>query len=133
MLFWPVLVNMALVIFLYFKLVAVKKQAVAEGTVDEERRSLHDDAWPDSVMKVNNCIRNQFEVPVLFYAVMWIITSVGAQGPIALTLAWVFVVTRILHAREHIGDNFVPRRRRYFTIGVVMVLLLVLRAAWELL
>jgi len=130
---WPVLLNILLAILLYFKLIAVKKRAAAEGAVDESRRALHDDAWPDNVVQVNNCIRNQFEVPVLFYAVVGVVYALNAVNWIVLSLAWIFVASRYFHAYVHTGSNFVPRRRRFFTISVLSVLALGAYAAWQLL
>ncbi len=130
---WPVLLNIVLAVLLYFKLISVKKAAVAEGTVDEDRRALHDDAWPDSVVQVNNCIRNQFEAPVLFYAVIGVVYALNAVNWIALSLAWIFVVSRYFHAYVHTGSNFVPRRRRFFTVSVLSVLALTVYAVLQLL
>lgn len=129
---WPVLFNIGLAILLYFKLIAAKKRAVAEGSVDEERRALHDDAWPDSVVQVNNCIRNQFEAPVLFYAAIGVIYALSAVNWVTLSLAWIFVVSRYFHAYVHTGSNYVPRRRRFFTVSVVSVLALTVYAAFQL-
>ena len=107
MLLLPVLVQVLLTIFLYVALAVAKSRAVKAGLVDLERRALHDDAWPESVMKINNNIRNQFEVPVLFYVI---------------ALAWLFVASRVVHAWIHTHSNYVPARRRVFTVGVVVVL-----------
>ncbi len=132
LIFWPVLANLLLAILLYFKLISVKKRAVAEGRVDESRRALHEDAWPDEVLQVNNCIRNQFEVPVLFYVAVGVIYALGVVNWIALSLAWVFVASRYFHAYIHTGSNFVPKRRRFFTIGVLSVLAMAVYASWLL-
>ena len=40
-------------------------EALAHGEVDLARRGLTTTLWPESVVKINNNIRNQFEVPVL--------------------------------------------------------------------
>ncbi len=129
---WPVLANLLLAILLYFKLISVKKRAVAENRVDESRRALDDDAWPDDVRQVNNCIRNQFEVPVLFYVAVGVIYALNMINWVALSLAWIFVASRYFHAYIHTGSNFVPKRRRFFTIGVMSVLAMMLYAAWIL-
>lgn len=56
--FWPVVVQMALTLYLYIRLKDVKAEAVKAGGVDRQKTGLHPDAWPDSVLKVNNNIRN---------------------------------------------------------------------------
>ena len=115
--FAPVLVQVALTLWLYIYLAIAKSRAVKAGEVDEARRALHDDAWPDSVLQINNCIRNQFEVPVLFYALIGILWSTGGANIYIHIAAWIFVISRIAHAVVHTGTNFVPLRRKLFTAG----------------
>jgi hypothetical protein len=40
-----------------------------------------------------------------------------------------FVASRVLHAWVHVTSNVVRIRRRIFTVGVMMVLILLLQAA----
>jgi hypothetical protein len=120
--FLPVVAQVWLVIGLYALLARGKKQAAAKGEVDEARRALHADAWPDSVRQINNNIANQFELPVLFFVLLLALYSLGVAGHFAQALAWVFVGSRYLHAHEHVGRNLVPRRRALFSIGVIAVL-----------
>lgn len=117
----PVLAQVLLTITMYVALAVAKRKAVAAGLVDLERRALHDDAWPDSVLKINNNIRNQFELPVLFYVTAVIHWQLGDPGAWTLVLAWLFVASRIVHAWIHTHSNFVPARRRVFTFGVLVV------------
>jgi len=128
LIFLPVLMQIALVIALYVYLAIAKSRASQKGEVDKDRRALHDDAWPESVLKINNCIRNQFEVPVLFYALIFILWSLGAVNIFVHVVAWLFVATRIVHAYIHTGSNYVPLRRGVFSIGVLILLVLSLFA-----
>lgn len=124
LIFIPVLVQVLLTIVLYMVLNVRKIRAVKAGDVNEARRGLYDDAWPEYVLKVNNCIRNQFEVPVLFYVVSISLAVLGAVSMPALVLAWLFAASRIAHAYVHTGSNYVPLRRKIFTVGVLIVLLM---------
>ncbi|MCG8312062.1 MAG: MAPEG family protein [Pseudomonadales bacterium] len=120
--FFPIIVHILLVIALYIVLSTRKNQAVASGNVDESRRGLFDDAWPESVIKVNNCIRNQFEIPILFYMIAFMLWALNAVDAITLILSWAFVVSRVVHAFIHTGTNTVPIRRKIFTLGVLILL-----------
>lgn len=124
LIFFPLVVQILLTLTLYIALSVRKNQAVRAGTVDETRRGLFDDAWPIEVIKVNNCIRNQFEVPVLFYLLGIMLWSLHAVDVLALTLAWLFVASRIAHALVHTGSNHVPTRRRIFMFGTLLVLVM---------
>ena len=118
----PALAQVLLTILVYGALAAAKARAAKAGRVDEGRRALHDDAWPESVMQINNNIRNQFEVPVLFYVLTIILWQLNETGVLAQSLAWLFVVSRYVHAWIHTGSNYVPARRKVFMFGCVLVL-----------
>ncbi|MFZ2508914.1 MAG: MAPEG family protein [Steroidobacteraceae bacterium] len=133
LIFAPVLVQVLLTLAVYTLLAWAKSRAIRLGQVNLARRALHDDAWPESVMKINNNIRNQFEVPVVFYAVSFTLWALDAVGLAALSAAWLFAAGRIVHAYAHIVPNYVPVRRRVFTFGWAMVIIMTLLAVWELL
>lgn len=122
--FLPIVVQTLLILWLYILLNQRKQQATSQGQVDESRRGLFDDAWPESVIKVNNCIRNQFEVPVLFYVLCIALSALNAVGWLVLACAWLFVASRIAHAIVHTGSNIVPVRRRLFMVGTVLVIVM---------
>jgi len=130
--FGPVVGQVFLTLFVYLRLLQVKKRAAAEGLVDRTRVALRDDAWPDYVIQVNNNIRNQFELPVLFYGVCFVLWALEAVSVVALVLAWVFVASRIVHTWIHLGSNYIPNRRRVFTVGWWVLLAMMLLVAWQL-
>jgi hypothetical protein len=117
LIFGPVLVQVALTLFVYVVLIRTKIRAMRAGKVDLARRALHNDAWPDDVMQINNNIRNQFELPVLFYVLSLMLWALHAVHWLVLIAASVFVASRVVHVYIHIGTNYVPARRRAFTVG----------------
>jgi len=124
LIFLPVLVQMLLVVSMYFALAVAKTRAIKAGLVDNQRRALHEDAWPESVQKINNNIRNQFQLPVLFYVLATVLYLLNAVGLLTLWFAWAFVVSRIVHALIHAGPNAVPVRFLAWLLGFVCVLFL---------
>ena len=129
LIFIPVLIQITLTLGLYILLGIAKSRALKLGDVNEDRRGLHDDAWPDSVLKINNCIRNQFETPVLFYVLVLLFAATGSVTPIVHTLVWLFVLSRLIHAYIHTGSNYVPLRRKVFTFGCLLLIILSIFAA----
>jgi len=129
LIFWPVLTQVALTILGYIMLGIVKTRAVKTGNVDLEKTALNNDAWPDSVLKISNNIRNQFQVPVLFFVLSFIFYSLDAVSVPVLSLAWAFVITRVIHAYIHMSSNYVPARFSVFTLGFVIMVLLAILAA----
>jgi hypothetical protein len=130
--FWPVLALVLMTLLIYVRLIKVKIRELRAGRVNLERRALHEDAWPESVLQINNNIRNQFELPVLFYIVCGVLWALDAVGALALVAAWLFVASRIAHAWVHLTSNYVPNRRRLFTVGWWILVFMVLLAGWEL-
>jgi hypothetical protein len=77
--------------------------------------------WPDDAAKRAANFRNQFEVPVLFYAVVAFALITKGADTTMIVLAWLFVLTRIVHAAIHIGPNKVRWRSPAFALGFVVV------------
>jgi hypothetical protein len=67
-LLWPMAIQILLTLLVFIPLGKRKKAAVDAGTADLSRTALDNSAWPDEVLKVSNNIQNQFQLPVLFYA-----------------------------------------------------------------
>lgn len=83
--------------------------------------------WPDAAAKRAANYSNQFEMPVLFYAVCAFALIVKGADTIMIALAWAFVITRILHAYVHIGSNRVKVRMPIFALGALIVLIMWLK------
>jgi hypothetical protein len=132
LIFWPVAVMVLATLLIYVRLIKVKIRELKAGRVDMERRGIHEDAWGESVMLINNNIRNQFELPVLFYVVCLVLWALEAVGILALVAAWLFVLSRIAHAWVHLTSNYIPNRRRFFTVGWWILVFMVLLVIWQL-
>ena len=132
LIFWPVLVMVLLTLLIYVRLIKVKIREMRAGKVDMARRGLHEDAWGEAVLQINNNIRNQFELPVLFYVVCGVLWALEAVGILALVAAWLFVISRVAHAWVHLTSNYIPNRRRFFTAGWWILAFMVLLAMYRL-
>ena len=131
--FLPVLVQILLTIAGFMLLGVRKAKAIKAGEVDSTKTALDNDAWPDYVVMVSNNMRNQFQVPVLFYVLCFMFYSINAVTTTVLYLAWAFVISRIIHAYIHMSSNYVPARFRVFTIGFVIMTIMTILAAKALL
>jgi hypothetical protein len=129
---WPVLVQIMLTWIMFILLGLRKTQDIKTGKVDRAKTALDNKAWSDDVIKVSNNIANQFQTPVLFYALCFIIFSLNTVTTEVLILAWIFVASRIMHAYVHIGSNHVPYRMNIFLLGCVALILMSLYCVWQL-
>jgi hypothetical protein len=121
LLLWPLVAQVVLVLLLFIRLGQVKDRARATGAVDLVVTALDNDAWPDEVRQVANNIRNQFQVPVLFFVLVLALFAHGSADVFALVLAWLFVASRVAHSYIHIGSNYVPNRTRAFKLSLLFV------------
>ncbi len=118
---WPLLAQILLTLLMYLKLAAVKKREIDAGNVDLKATALDQRAWPESVIKINNNLRNQFETPILFYVLCMLLWALGGVGIATLVIAALYVVARYAHAFIHTTSNVVPYRFLMFMISMVML------------
>jgi len=131
--FYPLLIQIILVMVLYILLGIEKSKAVKAGSVDRKKTALHNDAWPDHVLRVSNNIRNQFETPILFFVLSMVFFSLKSVDVTVLILCCAFVVSRIVHSYIHVTSNYVPKRRGVFMVGCVILIVLIFLAMKSLL
>lgn len=130
--FWPVLAQVLLTLIMFILLGVRKAKVVKAGQVNRQQAALDNRVWPEDVVKVSNNIANQFEAPVLFYVLCLVIYSIDAAGTAAVVLAWLFALSRYAHAYVHVGSNYVPMRLRLFLVGCLVLLAMLILAAWKL-
>lgn len=123
-LLWPMAIQILLTLLVFIPLGKRKKAAVDAGTADLSRTALDNSAWPDEVLKVSNNIQNQFQLPVLFYALCLGFMVNNSVSLLVVGLAWTFSVTRIAHAYVHINSNYIPHRMGLFSLGLVCLLVM---------
>lgn len=120
--FWPLVAHAFLVFCLYALLVVRRAAVVRSGKV--ERIAFRENlAEPEESRVVNRAIANQFELPVLFYAVSVLLFITEADNIFAVVLAWIFVAARYVQAAMQLTGNL-PLRRLFFMIGFVMLFLM---------
>lgn len=94
-----------------------REVGMADVAVSTER-------YPEPARLAAANFSNQFETPVLFFALVLIATHVGATGYAMAALAWAFVATRIVHTLIHTGGNDLRRRALVFAAGVACLFLM---------
>jgi hypothetical protein len=98
----PVFVHVVLVIGLVIATGRGRVAAVRAGEVRLKDIALDSSRWPERLRKLANNYQNQFELPVLFYAVMALLIATGLADGVTLVLAWAFVASRLVHSFIHV-------------------------------
>ena len=112
----PVFVQVGLTFFIMFWMARLRMAALNSGAVKPDDINLRQQRWPPQATQVANCFHNQLELPFLFYVVVAFILITSTNSLIFVILAWVFVLSRLVHAYIHTGGNDV--RSRSIAIGV---------------
>lgn len=120
---WPVIAHVALVFSLYILLSTRRMRAVREGRARPEQFRENREEPAESLV-VKNAIANQFELPVLFYAVSILLYLVDADNPATVAGGWLFVALRCAHAYVHVTSNRLRYRRPLFIAGLAVLGLL---------
>lgn len=130
--FWPMIAHAALVfgvyILIFLRRIAALKAGNARASQFRENRD-----EPAESLFVRNNLANQFELPVLFYAVGVALYVTGGSTTAALVLAWIFTLSRYLHAFIHITSNRIRYRQPAFALGYLALGMMWLLFAWHLL
>lgn len=121
---WPMLAHIAWVCMLYAWLTYARTRAVRSGEIDHSVFVLGRDE-PLHVARITRNLANQFELPVIFYAVVVLLVATGNVTTIDIVAAWVFVAGRVIHTLVQTLTDNVPLRGQVFLINFAGVVVLV--------
>lgn len=127
-LLYPVFAQVALTVVLLMLTGRARVGALRAGKVKIGDVALGQQAWPPGPTQRANAYANQFEIPVLFFAVVAFALITRKADTVMVALAWAFVASRLVHALIHVGSNNVQHRFFAFLVGVALVV-----AMWVLL
>lgn len=127
----PLFVEVILTLVLWLWMCWARRQAFVTRAVHPRDIALGQQNWPPKVAQVSNSFRNQFELPVLFYVLTILSIITRHADVIFVVLAWVFVLSRIVHAAIHVTTNRVMQRGTVYGIGgfvlIVMWIIFIVR------
>ena len=86
---------------------------------------------PPVVANPSDNLKNLFELPVVFYALVLYLYVTSQVDPLYLGAAWLFFAFRVLHSAVHCTFNLVPLRFGLYAVSAVMLWFMVLRVAWH--
>ena len=86
---------------------------------------------PPEVANPSDNLKNLFELPTIFYAVVLYLFAAGQVDGLYLGAAWIFFGFRVLHSAVHCTFNFVPLRFWLYAISALALWFMVLRIAWR--
>lgn len=132
LIFWPAFAQVLLTIVVLLAL--GRARAVS---MKARKQSLDDIAmnrptdWDEQATKASNLYKNNFEMPVLFFACIGFALALQINSPVLVALAWLFVATRAVQSYVHLGANQVTYRGSAFLVGGLAVLLMWIMLAFN--
>ncbi len=126
---YPVFIQVLLFFVVAVLLLGARRRAMRSMKLEPGQLAMGKAPWPDEAVKRAANYTSQFELPVLFYAVVAFALIVKAADTIMIGLAWAFVLSRFLHTAIHVGSNRIRFRTPAFALGFLCVLLMWVRLA----
>lgn len=125
-------VILSLIVLLYMASRRLPALAARRPSPEQlQQRKTYDEELPAAARFPSENYKNLFELPVLFFVLSFCALITGLGGTMMVTLAWIFVATRVVHSLIHCTYNNVMHRFLVFLLGVlvviVMLLLLIMR------
>jgi len=125
---WPMLAHIGWVFMLYAWLTVARARAVKSGQIDYSCFVLGREE-PLAVARITRNLANQFELPVIFYALVVLLVALGQVTVYDVIAAWLFVAGRVVHTLVQTLTDNVPLRGQVFTINFLAVVALAALAA----
>ncbi|GJE44271.1 MAPEG family protein [Methylobacterium soli] len=117
----PVFVQVFLTFGLLIVLGRRRFAEIGAGRVRIGQIALGERNWPPKVQAAANAFSNQFEIPILFFALVPLALVTRKADLLFVVLAWIFVASRAAHATVYVTSNHVPTRFRLYMAGVAVL------------
>lgn len=118
--FWPMIAHVLLVYIAYGVLRVRRYGAVSSGDARTSQFKTRGDEPQRSATAYGN-ILNQFELPVLFHLCCVVLFLTAGVNFLTVTLAWLFVLARYVHAWVHLTHNSIRWRSSVFIVGMAVL------------
>jgi hypothetical protein len=120
---FPMLAHIGWVFLLFTWLTVARLQAVRRREV--EFIAFAHGEEPHHIARITRNLANQFELPVIFYAVVVLLVATRNVTTVDVIAAWVFVAGRVIHSLVQTLTDNVPLRGQVFLINFAGVAVLV--------
>ena len=124
--------QMLLTIGVLIRMGILRVAAVQSRAVRASEITLGSDKYPEAARKAGNSLNNQFQLPVLFYALVAILLIVGQVSALQAYLGWAFVISRFIHAAIHMSTNDLNWRFGVYLLGVFILTAFLFSVFWPI-
>lgn len=125
----PLLIQIALTFLVMFTLVRYRLVELSSSRVNPDDVPLRKASWPERATLADSNFLSQFELPVLFIALVLLQIVTKTDDQIQLYLAWTYVIARILHYIFHVFVTNNNLRTIAFSISTFSLMAMWIRFA----
>jgi hypothetical protein len=123
----PLLAHIGWVFGLYAWLTVARQRAVRRGEVEYGAFARGEE--PHHIARITRNLANQFELPVIFYAMVVLLIATNNDTLIDIVAAWIFAAGRVVHSLVQCLTDNVPLRGQVFVINFAGVVALTVHVA----
>jgi hypothetical protein len=120
----PAFIHVGWIFALVLRLGGGRVHSARAREVNIKEVAFDNSKWPGKLRQLASNYENQFEIPVLYYAVLPLLLVTGLADSVTVVLSWAFVLTRIAHSLIHTGRNVLVNRFYAFVAGVTCLMLM---------
>ena len=119
---YPVFAMVLLIFFSYIVMFLIVKKYITKKEIKYGQFKLYRGEFPDDYEQSRQHLKNQFELPIIFYLLVALLYSLNNLQYIDIILAWLFVISRYIHSFIRFKNNYLPYRGTVFALGLVILL-----------
>jgi hypothetical protein len=129
--FQPFLATMLLTLVVWFYMYGRRLPFIFSNNLDPKQMTPLELARvsPPAVANPSDNLKNLFELPTVFYAVVLYLYATNQVDSVHLVAAWGFFLFRALHSVVHCTFNFIPLRFLLYVVSAGALWVMVARAA----
>jgi hypothetical protein len=134
--FIPFALTMVLTMVVWVYMYARRLPFLARSGMLKQRQLTPEDLArrsPPGVATPSDNLKNLFEMPTIFYAVVLCLFAIGQVDDTHVAAAWAFFVLRVAHSIVHCTFNFIPLRFLIYVASAAALWFMVLRLTWRVL
>ena len=119
---YPAFAMILLTLFSYIIMILILKKYVTKKEIKYGQIKLYSGVFPEEYEQSRQHLKNQFELPIIFYFLVALLYSSNNLQYIDIILAWLFVISRYIHSFIRFKNNYLPYRGTVFALGYVILL-----------
>ena len=117
---WPMIIVALATWWLYIPMGNARIASIKKGGVKSSVYRLNI-GEPEESLRYSNALRNQYETPVLFYAVCIAAFVSENANIVMIMLAFAYAIVKVVHITVHVTTNRLRFRRPIFAISWVIL------------